>query len=1490
MSDTESYVYRYSWDKEDLLSYKFNEHYVKQPEVLAYLEHVVRRHDLRKHMRFNTEMHSADWTEEDQKWHITTSGDNKLTAKYLITGLGLLSAKNLPDIPGIDAFEGDLHHTAAWPKDFSVKDKRVGVIGCGSTGVQVITEIGRHVKTLTCFQRHPQYSVPSGDQKITPEYRAWIDEHWDEIFHRVRHSITAFGFKESETSYHDATPEEREVVFEENWKLGNGFRFMFGTYNDIATNPEANEAACEFIRRKIDGIVKDPEKARKLKPHDVYARRPLCDGNASNGEKYFEQFNRPNVDIVDLKETPIERLEAGGVRTSDGILHELDVLIFATGFDAVEGNYTRLLIHGRDGVSLKDAWDETGPTSYLGVSMPGFPNLFMLNAPKGAFTNQPPAIEVQVEFVTGIIAKAERVGGASPVVEPTYEAEKEYSALCEELAKDSLFWKAQDNWIFGANVPGKIRTLRFFFGGMQAYREKLEECAANGYAGFKPLSKASHTSIIAHEPHQRIMATAAVARPTNVLRRRPDAPRISLGKRLNTSNMDGAENGQQAKRRKIEEPYVRTQNYILKKHAGKKPSLIIHLHNGFWKFGGQEGSFLYDSQMAFVLRHLRHCTVPHEMLEDLFREGVPFYDGCLIVEVHNHRTAAAKEKGKARDDDKKFSMHAYNEHITPSSLAPYPKKAQADSDAPKEKSAAGQAQQAGQKDKASDGLKISTIVMHPTDLSRHHETLLLLNTPASDMRSKKKSGADTPSSAHPSTTPSLSVPPTPLMTTRGPLTKDQKMCIEHDELNSFMADVLVTTQPPLYLDPAENPQDAERILQLLAHPLHMAKPPSPKTRKKTTAEMAQDDAQAAEAERRMLIMDERIKPSARTAAGATVESNQATAASLGFSRFKTIEMVRQKHEEGQLVKKEEADRAAVEKKLHEEQQAIRQQQLLQQQKQRELAVQMQQGNNTTMAQKQALIQAQRQHMAQQAREQQQLAAAREQHAHPNAVATAMMQAQQQQAHFQHQNMNMQGSPVMQQQHTPSAMMNSSPVMPNGGFPMVPTGSQGAGSPPRPTSAAMQNRNVQMARQASQQHGSQNNTPHIPQGTPSMPQAMPNRQMTQTPRLPPGSPAMGMQGTPTSAHGMGMAMPTPQMMQGSLGQNLTPEQIMMLQAQQSMRQQSQAAGHAGSPTGNVQGGHNMQSVTPEQVQHIRQQNAMRQQALMHAQQQQALANGQPVPQYTPQQQQQMAKMSLMRRQQQAQMQAQQQAQMQLQHMGMNGAASSPAPHQQGMQGHVQPVPTPQMAHAHPQTPQQQQMQQQQQQMHNGGQPPTDQQRQMAQVRAQQIALGRQAQATLQALIQQYGGSFASIPQNVLAAQPPNVKQIIQQQMQKQNDLRVRQQMQQQQMMQAQGGGGGGQQNGDGVMPASQPNPGYMQQLRQNQALLQQQMAQQQALQQQQQNGGGMGMGMGMNGMNAMNMQGFNGNGGGQQNGSGDGLTQHFANMTNALQRPGGNGMQ
>lgn len=219
---------------------------------------------------------------------------------------------------------------------------------------------------------------------------------------------------------------------------------MFGTFNDISTDPEANEAACEFIRTKIDEIVKDPEKARKLKPYDLYARRPLCDGNASSGQTYFEQFNRPNVDIVDLKETPIDHIEAKGIRTGDGHLHELDVIVLATGFDAVEGNYNRMRIQGRGGKTLKDAWEE-GPSSMFGVHIPDFPNFFMINGPLGPFTNQPPAIEVQVEWITSIVREAEAASTPFPVIEATQEGQTWWSELCERLAANSLFWKAEDS-------------------------------------------------------------------------------------------------------------------------------------------------------------------------------------------------------------------------------------------------------------------------------------------------------------------------------------------------------------------------------------------------------------------------------------------------------------------------------------------------------------------------------------------------------------------------------------------------------------------------------------------------------------------------------------------------------------------------------------------------------------------------------------------------------------------------------------------------------------------------------------------------------------------------------------------------------------------------------------------------------------------------------------------------------------------------------------
>jgi cyclohexanone monooxygenase len=474
---------------------------VYQPQVLEYLQHVVKRHDLRKDIQLNTELLSAQWDEEKSRWEIKTSNDETFKARYLVTALGLLSRQNFPNIKGRTSFRGEMYHTGAWPADADMEGKRVGVIGNGSTGVQVITALGGKAKQLLCFQRNPQFSVPSGDRPVEAEYRKKVNEDYEQIWQKAKGSTFAFGFEESDVPTMSVSKEERERIFQSAWEKGGGFRFMFGTFCDISYDEKANKEAADFIKRKIQTIVTDPEKARKLTPTQFYARRPLCDAG------YYQQFNRENVDIIDINATPVEEFTPTGIKTSNGHVHELDVVIFATGFDAVDGNYTRVAIKGRTGQTLKEHWAE-GPTSYLGVSVPDFPNLFMITGPNGPFTNIPPTIETHVEFISDVIATAEKkskpetlMNGSAqtngdtehclnglrrgPIIEATSQAEEAWTTLCDELSANSLFRKT-DSWIFGANVPGKKNSVLFYFGGLGNYRKKLREVVDAGYEGYKP--------------------------------------------------------------------------------------------------------------------------------------------------------------------------------------------------------------------------------------------------------------------------------------------------------------------------------------------------------------------------------------------------------------------------------------------------------------------------------------------------------------------------------------------------------------------------------------------------------------------------------------------------------------------------------------------------------------------------------------------------------------------------------------------------------------------------------------------------------------------------------------------------------------------------------------------------------------------------------------------------------------------------------------------
>ncbi|QCP07263.1 NAD(P)/FAD-dependent oxidoreductase [Micrococcus luteus] len=493
LSDTQSHLYRYSFHKGLLEKGDWSHTYVNQKDILEYFELVDRELDVRRHFRFGEEVASATWLEDEQRWELVTKSGLTLRATYVVNAVGLLSAVNMPTIKGIDSFQGEILHTGAYPEGKDLSGKRVGVIGSGSTGTQVVTALGPQVKQLTHFVRSPQYSVPVGRREVTDEEKARIKANYDEIWEQVKNSSVAFGFEESSTPAMSVSAEERERVYEKAWNEGGGFKFMFGTFSDIATDEEANETAAAFIRNKIGEIIEDPEKARKLTPHDLYARRPLCD------DGFYATFNLPHVDVVALKETPIKEITAEGIVTApeSGVeggeqLHELDVIIFATGFDAVDGNYRRMDIRGRDGVEINEHW-EGQPTSYLGVATDNFPNWFMILGPNGPFTNLPPSIETQVEWITDFIDYARQNGIAT--VEPKAQTIEEWTQTCTEIANATVFTKV-DSWIFGANVEGKKPSVLFYLGGLGNYRGVLDGERDAGYPGFE-LTRADGTQAAA---------------------------------------------------------------------------------------------------------------------------------------------------------------------------------------------------------------------------------------------------------------------------------------------------------------------------------------------------------------------------------------------------------------------------------------------------------------------------------------------------------------------------------------------------------------------------------------------------------------------------------------------------------------------------------------------------------------------------------------------------------------------------------------------------------------------------------------------------------------------------------------------------------------------------------------------------------------------------------------------------------------------------------
>ncbi len=476
--DSESYTYAYSFSREILDTWEWREHFAAQPETLKYLNFVADKFDLKRDIEFNARVTTAEFSDRDNTWTVTTESGDRTRAPFLITAVGVLSAPYTPDIPGRESYAGLCWHTATWPKEpIDLSDKRVGVIGTGATAVQLITEVAKNVGHLTVFQRTANYCIPLHNKPISAAEQSELKARYDDMFAQCRTSYGAFIHDFDPRSAFDVSDAERESIYEALY-AEPGFGFWLGNFYDIMTDEKANATIAEFVRRKIRERLHDPRVAEMLTPRDHCfgtKRVPLESG-------YYEVYNQPNVELVDLHKTPIERITETGVRTSESD-YEFDVLIFATGFDAVTGALNRMDIRGQNGQLLRDKWVD-GPLTYLGLQVAGFPNLFTVVGPHNAanFCNVPRCIEQNVEWVTDCIAhlrnnKLQRISA-------TEDAERQWQQHCEEVVADTLFPTA-NSWFMGANIPGKKRTFLAYGGGLPRYREKCDEVAANGYAGFQ---------------------------------------------------------------------------------------------------------------------------------------------------------------------------------------------------------------------------------------------------------------------------------------------------------------------------------------------------------------------------------------------------------------------------------------------------------------------------------------------------------------------------------------------------------------------------------------------------------------------------------------------------------------------------------------------------------------------------------------------------------------------------------------------------------------------------------------------------------------------------------------------------------------------------------------------------------------------------------------------------------------------------------------------
>ena len=468
--DSESFTYGYFFSKELFEGWEWSEYFAGQPENEAYFSYVVEKRGLAEHIRFGARVDSAVWDEDTATWAVHAGDGSQVRARFLVAATGVLSIPVYPAVEGREDFRGEAHHTGLWPKEpVDFTGKRVAVVGVGSSGVQVVPAVADQAASVTVYQRTPNWATPLNNTPISDEEQAQLQADFDRIRDVCENGPSGFMHESSGRKTFDDTPEERRAFYESMWR-SRGFQKLSSNYTDLIPDPRANAEFCAFLAEKIRGIVRDQETAAKLIPDHPYAakRPPFVTG-------YFEAFNKPNVELVSLKEHPMVRVTGTGIETTDGH-REFDIIVWASGFDFGTGALVRMGIRGRGGLPLEQHWAD-GPETFLGIQTRGFPNFFFPGGPHGAAGNNPRYAGDQVDFVMDVLEHVRENGYAT--VEVAQEAEDGWTAMVDEFARYGPF--KDISYFFGTNVPGKPRRYLLNPAGRDKMREVMADVVAQDW-------------------------------------------------------------------------------------------------------------------------------------------------------------------------------------------------------------------------------------------------------------------------------------------------------------------------------------------------------------------------------------------------------------------------------------------------------------------------------------------------------------------------------------------------------------------------------------------------------------------------------------------------------------------------------------------------------------------------------------------------------------------------------------------------------------------------------------------------------------------------------------------------------------------------------------------------------------------------------------------------------------------------------------------------